>query len=341
MDVSNPRVGIIGYGLAGRVFHAPILKGAGFEIVGIVSKNPDRIAQATADHPDSQVVPTVDELLKLEPDLVVVASVNQAHYENAVSAIDAGIPVVVDKPVGRDLSETVKLIEYAAAKGVPLTAYYSRRWDSEALTTARVIKQGSIGKVHRIESRFDRWRPELRPGAWREKSDSKAGGGLLLDLQTHLVSQALVWGGPAEVVYANVRRVRGGADDDVTIALRHANGIESFLVVSAISGYVGPRIRVFGDKGALVIDGLDPQEELLLAGNVPTAGRWQQPIETPARIVRGDQDEEIKPEAGDYPAFYRACAAALRGEGEWPISTDEILAVATIIEQAKDFGRVK
>jgi scyllo-inositol 2-dehydrogenase (NADP+) len=335
----RPRVGIIGYGLAGRVFHAPILKGTGFEIAGIVSRNPQRAAQAKTDHPGAEVLPNVEGLLKLDLDLVVVASVNSAHFENAAIAIDAGIPVVVDKPVGRDLDETIRLLDYAKAKNVPITAYYSRRWDSESLTTARVIKDGDIGNVHRIESRFDRWRPEVRPDSWREQGSPEAGGGLLLDLQTHLVSQAIFWAGPAEVAYANVRHVRGVADDDVTIALHHANGIESWLIVSAVSGYVGPRIRAYGNNGALVIDGLDPQEALLISGKVPTEGRWQQPIKTPARIVRGDESVDVAPEEGDYPAFYRACAQALRGEGEWPISNAEVLAVAKIIEQAREFSK--
>ena len=335
--MSKPRVGIIGYGLAGRVFHAPILKGTGFEIAGIVTRDPARLAQAKADHPHVQVLSTAAELAKLDLDLVVVASVNQAHFENAVTAIDAGIAVVVDKPMARDLSETTRLIDYAAEKNVPITAYYSRRWDSESLTTARVIRDGEIGKVHRIESRFDRWRPEARPDAWREQSTPGSGGGLLLDLQTHLISQALLWAGPAEVAYAQVRSVRGAADDDVTIALHHANGIESWLIVSAVSGFVGPRIRAFGDKAALVIDGLDPQEALLNAGQEPHDGHWGQAIETPARIVRGDESNDITPEQGDYPAFYRACAAALRGEGQWPISTNDVLAVAKLIQQASEF----
>lgn len=335
--MSKPRVGIIGYGLAGRVFHAPILKGTGFEIAGIVTRDPARVAQAKADHPDAQVLSTAAELAKLDLDLVVVASVNQAHFENAVTALDAGIAVVVDKPMARDLSETTRLIDYAAEKNVPITAYYSRRWDSESLTTARVIRDGEIGKVHRIESRFDRWRPEARPDAWREQSTPGSGGGLLLDLQTHLISQALLWAGPAEVAYAQVRSVRGAADDDVTIALHHANGIESWLIVSAVSGFVGPRIRAFGDKAALVIDGLDPQEALLNAGQEPHDGHWGQPIETPARIVRGDESNDITPEQGDYPAFYRACAAALRGEGQWPISTTDVLAVAKLIQEAYEF----
>lgn len=335
--MSKPRVGIIGYGLAGRVFHAPILNGTGFEIAGIVTRDQDRVAQAKADHPHAQVLSTAAELAKLDLDLVVVASVNQAHFENAVTAIDAGIAVVVDKPMARDLSETTRLLDYAAEKNVPITAYYSRRWDSESLTTARVIRDGEIGKVHRIESRFDRWRPEARPDAWREQSTPGSGGGLLLDLQTHLISQALLWAGPAEVAYAQVRSVRGAADDDVTIALHHVNGIESWLIVSAVSGFVGPRIRAFGDKAALVIDGLDPQEALLNAGQEPHEGHWNQPIETPARIVRGDESNDISPEQGDYPAFYRACAAALRGEGQWPISRTDVLEVAKLIQEAYEF----
>lgn len=332
------RAGIIGYGLAGRVFHAPILRSAGFEIVGVVTRDTARTAQAKADHPGAVIARTVDELVKLGLDLVVVASTNNAHASNAMAAIDAGIPVVVDKPVGRDLEETRRLIAYAGSHSVPLTAYYSRRWDSESLTTARVIREGVLGGVHRIESRFDRWRPELRPGAWREQATPDAGGGLLLDLQTHLVSQALIWAGPAKVAFAAVRSVRGGADDDVTIVLAHSNGIQTTLIASAVSGYVGPRIRVFGNRGALVIDGLDPQESLLTSGGVPVDGHWQIPIETPAYVARGEHTITIEPEQGDYPAFYRACAKALIGEGEWPVPATDILEVATIIDQARDFA---
>ncbi len=332
------RVGIIGYGLAGRVFHAPILKGVGFEIAGVVTRDTARAAQAKVDHPGAVIAETVDELVEIGLDLVVVASTNNAHASNAMAVINAGIPVVVDKPVGRDLEETRRLITYADSRAVPLTAYYSRRWDSEALTTARVIREGVLGDVHRIESRFDRWRPELRPGAWREQATPDAGGGLLLDLQTHLVSQALMWAGPAEVAFAAMRSVRGGADDDVTIVLAHSNGIQSTLIASAVSGYVGPRIRAFGNRGALVIDGLDTQESLLTNGGEPSGGHWQIPIETPAYIARGDQMTTIKPEQGDYPAFYRTCAKALIGEGEWPVPVADILAVATIIDQARDFA---
>lgn len=335
------QVGIIGYGLAGRFFHAPLLKGTGFNIASIMAKEDARAAQAKADHPEADVVSNVDALLKNELDLVIVASVNHAHFENAANAIDAGIPIVVENPLGRDLVMVNKLIDYAVEKSVPITAYYPHRWDSEFLTTAKVIKSAKLGKIHRIESRLEHWLPAGRPDVWRTKADPEAGVGLLLDLQTHLISQALAWAGPAKVVYANLRHIRGGVDDDVTIVLKHLNGIESWLTTSALSGSTGPRIQVFGNKGTLVIDGRDQQEEMLLAGKVPVDGKWEESITTPAIIVRGDEAEDFTPEPGDYPAFYRACALALRGRGIWPISTREVLDVTEILDEVREFTSPK
>lgn len=339
-DVEQPKrlqVGIIGYGLAGWAFHAPLLKATDFEIAGIVAREDERIAGARTDHPEAEVVPHVDALLRLHLDLVVVASVNHAHFEGAANVIDAGVPIVVENPVGRDLVMVNRLLDYGMEKRVPITAYYPHRWDSGFLTTAKVIKSAKLGKIHRIESRLEHWLPTGRPDAWRTKADHEAGVGLLLDLQTHLISQALAWAGPAKVAYASLRHLRGGVDDDVTIVLKHLNGIESWLVTSAVSGYAGPRIQVFGNKGTLVIDEDDAQEDMLIAGQKPYEGFWPNPVATPARIVQGDESEDLEPEAGDYPAFYRACAVALRGKGPWPVPTREILDVTAIIDQAREF----
>jgi len=331
------QVGIIDYGVAGRSFHAPLLKGTGFEIAGIVARTPERQEQAQREHRDADVVTNVDALLRNDLDLVVVASVNHAHFEAAANAIGAGIPVVVEIPIGRDLAMANRLIDFGVENDVPIVPFFLRRWESEALTTARVIKGGRLGKIHRIESRFERWMPTSRADMWRPKSDRDPGVGLLLELQAHLISQALAWAGPAKVAYAKLRHLRGGVDDDVMIVLEHLNGIESWLVASAVSGHAGPRIQVFGDKGSLVIDGYDQQEEMLLDGQRPYDGYWANPVETLARITQGNLSEDIEPEAGDYPAFYRACSTALRGKGLWPVATKDALDVAEILDQARDF----
>ena len=161
------------------------------------------------------------ELLAHDLDLVIVASVNSVHVEQAIAALHAGIPTVVDKPMGRNLTETMEILKASDETGVPVTAFYNRLFDSDSLTIKRVIKDNEIGKVFRIDSRFERYRPDLANQSWREQSSAEEGGGLLLDLQSHLVSTALDWFGPAELISASVRCIRGASDDDVVLVLKH------------------------------------------------------------------------------------------------------------------------
>ena len=329
------RAGIVGYGLAGRFFHAAVMSRCGFEISGVVTTQPERIRALHSDHPTAIQYATVQELIESKPDVIVVATTNAHHASIAVESLHAGIPVVVEKPIARTHSEAMSIEEASQSSGTPWTAFYCRRWDSEALTTKRVIESGEVGEVFRIETRFDRWRPQVRPGAWREVGSDEEGGGLLLDLQTHLISQALLWSGAAKVAYADARRVRGAAIDDCTIMLRHENGVQSTLTVSAVSGLMSPKVRVFGTQGTLVIDGIDPQEYMLRDGLKMVDGKWTVPAITPAWIQRGEERVEITPEQGDYGAFYRQVFAALSGKAEWPISPETALSVTNLIEQAR------
>jgi scyllo-inositol 2-dehydrogenase (NADP+) len=189
-----PRVGIAGYGLAGRYFHAPLLVGAGFEISSILTKNEQRILDAKTDFPNSQICNSLEDLLKSNIDLLVVASANQSHAEQAIAGLKAGIPVVVDKPMGRTFKETEEIIAVSKQTGVGVSTYFNRKWDSDALTIKKIISEGVLGKIFRLESRFEVFRPQLK-GGWRENKDVEQGGGNLLDLQPHLVSNRirLVW----------------------------------------------------------------------------------------------------------------------------------------------------
>ena len=332
------RVGIAGYGLAGRYFHAPLLKGCGFEVATVLTANPDRIEHVYADFPNAAVVSDMQGLLAQNLDLVVVASVNSVHVEQAVAALRAGVPTVVDKPMGRNLTETLEILQVAQETGVPVTTFFNRLFDSDSLTIKRVIRDNEIGKVFRIDSRFERYRPDLAAQSWREQSSAAEGGGLLLDLQSHLVSTALDWFGPAELISASVRSIRGASDDDVVLVLRHASGVDSYLSASAIVGAPGPRIRLLGSNGALVIDELDPQEALLRSGNIPDGGKWDLSTKSKASIIRGDQISELVAEDGNYATFYSLVAGAIAGANEWPVSRDEIIAVATIIDQARELN---
>jgi scyllo-inositol 2-dehydrogenase (NADP+) len=329
------RVGIAGYGLAGRYFHAPLLKGCGYEVTAILTSNEVRKAHALEDFPHTTIVTSIEELLSIDLDLVVVASANIAHAEQAIAALKAGIPVVVDKPMGRNLEETQHIIDTSNAVGVPVTTFFNRRWDSDALTIKKVLASGVLGEVHRMDSRFERFRPELNPESWRENMSPEDGGGQLLDLQPHLISTAIDWFGNAELVTASVRSIRGSADDDSVLVLRHANGVISYLSASAVVGAPGPRIRILGSKGALVINDLDPQEALLRQGKYPEGGSWSEPTHSIAHIYRGSEIESVESVSGNYALFYSAVSKAILDGKSWPVTNEDALLVARIIDQAR------
>lgn len=324
------RVGIFGYGLAGRVFHAPLAKYAGFDVVAIQTTNPDRIAQAKSDFPSAVICADANELLSQNLDLAIVASINTAHEANAKAAIDAGVAVVVDKPMATTLAGTRELFNYAESKNVPITVFFNRLWDSDTLTIKANLER--IGKPHRFDGRFERFRPDLNAQSWREQSTYQQGGGLLLDLQSHLISTALDCFGPAKLKYAHVNSVRGASDDDVLLVLEHDNGVVSSLAASAISGAPGPRARLLGDKGAIVINELDPQESLLRNGTY-LEGEKRSKVE----LHQGEKIYQIDAVPGDYVSFYKAVADFLQGNGELPVSKSLALQVAEIIDQARNF----
>ena len=324
------RVGIFGYGLAGRTFHAPLIKIAGFDIVAIQTSNPERARQAKEDFPNAAICSDSAELLSHNLDLAVVASINTAHEQNAKAAIDAGVAVVVDKPMAVTLAGTRELFNYAESKGVPITVYFNRLWDSDTLTIKKNIEL--VGTPHRFEAHFERFRPDLAAQSWREQTDSEHGGGLLLDLQTHLVSTAIDCFGPAKLKYAKVQSVRGASDDDVLLILEHENGVVSSLAVSAIAGKIGPRAVLLGSKGAIVAEKLDPQEPLLRAGEWDVGDRRSK-----IEFHQGDNVSPIDAMPGDYSQFYIRMREFLRGNGSIPVSKSLALQVAEIIEQARSF----
>jgi scyllo-inositol 2-dehydrogenase (NADP+) len=221
----NLRVGIAGYGLAGRYFHAPLLKGCGFEVAAVLTSNDLRRSHALEDFPRTTVVQSMEQLLAQNLDLVVVASANLVHAEQAIVALKAGVPVVVDKPMGLNYEETKRIVDTAQSLGVSVSTFFNRRWDSDALTVKKVLESGELGQIHRMDSRFERFRPEVNAQSWRENMRAQDGGGQLLDLQPHLISTAIDWFGRAELLTASVRSIRGAADDDAVLVLKHESGV--------------------------------------------------------------------------------------------------------------------
>ncbi|MGO4533830.1 Gfo/Idh/MocA family protein [Leifsonia sp. 2MCAF36] len=324
------RVGLIGYGVAGRVFHAPFLAAdPSFELAAVVTSQVDRLA---ADVPDATAVPDVDALLAHPGlDLVVVASPTPLHVAHATAAVEAGLPTVVDKPFAPDAESGRALIERAEAAGVRFTVFQNRRWDGDFLTLRHLVDEGTLGDVRRFESRFEWWKPTA-DDSWKSTTSAGEGGGILFDLGAHLIDQALLLFGPARVAHAELRNRRGGqADDDAFVVLEHDSGTTSHLWMSAVAPISGPRFRVLGAHSGFVSWGLDPQEGQLAGGMRPHDRRLGRAI-APARLGTDAHPDEVTLAAGDYADFYRRLAASLRGDAPPPVNPRESLAVLELID---------
>jgi predicted dehydrogenase len=330
------RVGIAGYGLAGRVFHGRLVAATpGATVAAVVTRNPERRAEVAADHPDAAVYDDVEDAIRAV-DLLVVATPNAAHAAVATAAVDAGVPVVVDKPLAVTAADATALVRRAEAAGVPLTVFHNRRWDSDQLTLRRLIDGGELGEVRRYESRFDRWRPELTAGKWREALPAAEGGGLLLDLGSHLVDQAVRLFGPVATVYAELDSRRGGPEDDVFLALTHVSGTYSHLWASAVAAAIGPRLRVLGSSAAFVVEHVDGQEDALRAGRVPGGADWgAEPPDRQGTLRRGNGASPVAGERGRWDLFYPAVLAALRDNSAMPVDPWDAVGVLELLEAAR------
>ncbi|GAA2331404.1 Gfo/Idh/MocA family oxidoreductase [Dactylosporangium salmoneum] len=342
MSDTTLRVGLVGYGLAGSAFHAPLISSTpGLRLAAIVTADPGRRASAAEAYPDARLVERAEQLWAApdELDAVVIASPNRTHVPLARAALEAGLPVVVDKPLTRTAAEGAELAALAAERGLLLTVYQNRRWDGDFLTARKLAGNGDLGRVLRFESRYERWRP-VPKGGWRESGDPDEVGGLLYDLGSHLVDQALQLLGPATEVYAEVLTRRAGltVDDDVFVALRHEGEARSHLWMSALAAAPGPRLRVLGDRGAYVKYGLDVQEDALRAGRRPTEPGWGE--EDPAQYgVLTDYDggqRTVPTEPGAYQDFYAGLAAALRDGGPAPVDPAGPIAALRVLEAARE-----
>jgi scyllo-inositol 2-dehydrogenase (NADP+) len=324
--MADLRGAVIGYGLAGSVFHAPLIASTpGLTVSTIVTGNPERQAEACRAQPDARVVPDPEEAFERAADheFVVVAAPNNVHVQLARRALDAGLPVVVDKPLAPTAAEARSLVEHAEQLGLPLTVFLNRRWDSEQLTLRRLLDDRALGEVLRYESRLERWKPALsgrKP--WSEVSPPEAGGGVLLDLGTHLVDQALVLFGPVGHVYAELENRRsGGADDDAFVALNHTSGVRSHLWASLLAAAPGPRLRVLGGGAAYIVTDVDGQEDALRSGARPSDDdTWgTEPEERWGRLISKEDSEPVPSERGNWPHFYAGLEQALRQGSPLPV----------------------
>ncbi|NRQ36772.1 Gfo/Idh/MocA family oxidoreductase [Nonomuraea sp. NN258] len=334
--MSEIRVGLVGYGTAGAFFHAPLIHATpGLTLAAVVTRNPDRQAEVAGKY-GAAGVPDVEELWE-RCDLVVVASPNATHVTTAVAALAQGKPVVVDKPLARTSEEARDLVRVARERDLMLTVFQNRRWDGDFRTVRRLVDEGRLGDVLRFESRFERWRP-VPKGGWRESSGADEGGGLLYDLGSHLIDQALQLFGPAVEVYceSDVRREGVAGDDDTFIALTHAGGVRSHLWAGSLAGQLGPRFRVLGSAGAYLKYGMDVQEERLRAGFPPDSPGFGDDEESRWGLLGTDDDRRpLRTEPGAYLDFYRGVERALREGTPPPVDPESAVAALSVIEAAR------
>lgn len=333
------RTALLGYGLGGRVFHAPLLEAdPRYSLDVIVTSDPARAAAARAACPGAAVVPSVADALAEGLDLAVISTPPATHVPLGLAALEAGLSVVVDKPFAHSPEAALELIHAAAARGKVLCVFQNRRWDGDFLTLKGLLDSGGLGTVTRFESRMESFKPTVTK-AWKREAGAGDGGGILFDLGPHLIDQALQLFGPAEPVYADVRARRdtagaAGPDDDVFVVLQHASGVQSSLWMNSLAPQAGPRFRVTGSAASWTKHGVDPQEAQLDAGLRP--GDPGYGAEDPSRwgLLGADGAAAAVPtEAGRYQEFYAQLAAAVLDGSELPADPAESLRGLEIIRQ--------
>ncbi len=336
-------VGLVGFGMAGRVFHAPVISAVpGLRLSAILQRTGEDAART---YPGVRVVRSLDDLLDL-PDVtvVVVATPTMTHVDLARRCLEAGRHVVVDKPFAPTSAEAAPLVDLAERTGRLLSVFHNRRWDGDFLTVQRLLNRGACGRPLLFEVHFDRYRPRRKPDAWRERA--QPGSGILFDLGSHLVDQAVTLFGLPDAVTADVRRERDGAvaDDGFDVTL-HYPRMRALLRSSMLACDNGLRMVLRGTEGTYVKHGIDPQEERLARGETPAGPDWGR--EAPERwgqltLAAGDglARERVETEAGDYRRYYENVRDAVGGRAALAVTAHEALDVIRLLELARESSRL-
>lgn len=330
-DLPPIRVGLIGYGYAGKTFHAPLISATeGLELCGVASSSAEKVR---VDWPEVEVYGDAAELIT-DPDidLVVIATPNATHAPLARLALDHGKAVVVDKPFTATLAEARDLVAQAEATGCLLSAFHNRRWDSDFVSVRQAISDNLIGRVTHFESRFDRFRPEVR-ARWREQAGPASG--VWYDLGPHLVDQALQLFGLPDRVMGSLAALRTGAvtDDWAHVVLIYGQR-RVILQASMLVAGGTCRFLVHGERGSLQKRHADRQEAQLLEGLTPGSGGWGT---DPDPLIWHGGDGSIRTlatQAGDQRAFYAGVRDAIRGRTHYPVPAIQALAVMAVVEAA-------
>jgi len=334
------RVAVLGYGLGGSTFHAPFVSTTpGLRLTAVVTGDAGRRAQVEARYPGVAVLDSPERVWERagDFDLVSISTPNGTHAPLAMAALAAGLHVVVDKPFAATGDEGRAMLAEARRRDRLVIPFHNRRWDGDFRTVQRLIGEGALGDVWRFESRFERWRGEPK-ARWCRPDTRENGEGMLHDIGTHLIDQALHLFGPVHTVYAELDGRYAGVqtEDDALILLTHAGGVRSRLWPSAVSAQSGPRFAVYGSRAAYMKFGLDPQEDTLRATGLPPGGPgWgEEPEARWGTLGIGAERRVVRTEPGDYGRFYAGVAAALHDGAPVPVAPEDAIAGLDVIEAA-------
>ena len=325
-------VGLAGFGSSGRGIHAPLLLQAGMTVAAVSTASAQRAEQVRQEVPGARVVADLDALLAVGGlDVVVLATPSGLHAHQARQCIDAGIAVVVDKPLATDAADAYEVVEAARSAGVALTVFQNRRFDAEHVAARETVASGRLGEVFRHEFRWERWRP-IPKDRWRENAPATQGGGILLDLHSHMIDAAVDLFGPIDTVYAEVASRTTAAEDDAFLACRHTSGVLSHLGATSVSAAPGPRVRILGMHGAFLLnqfedDGVSIYPDLDHAG--PAQCGW---------VYEGTQRAPVTRPAAGQGDFYRQVSLALASQtrqADMPVDPYDAVHTLAVIDAAR------
>jgi scyllo-inositol 2-dehydrogenase (NADP+) len=337
-------VGLIGFGLAGRAFHAPLIHVvSGLRLAAILQRSS---SSASEIYPQARIVRSLDELLSISSlRLIVVATPNLSHFPLAKQCLEAGRDVVVDKPFTTTFDEARQLVALAEKLGRLLTVYQNRRWDGDFHTIRQLLSSGELGRLVRFESYFDRFRPHLS-GSWREQPG--LGSGILFDLGPHLIDQSLVLFGPPGSLTAEIRAERNGSqtNDAFDIVFHYPNGPRVSVHSTMLAAAPRPHFVLFGTRGSFIKHGMDPQEEPLRAGQAPGGKSWGvDPEENWGTLTLSDgaaaTEHRLPTARGDYRGFYENVRDALLGRAPIAVTPAQALNTMRALELALESSRLR
>lgn len=338
-------VGLIGFGLAGRAFHAQVIRATpGLRLAAIMQRHGNEAAEK---YPDVRVVRSVEELLTIRDiRLVVIATPNETHAPIARQCLEAGRDVVVDKPFATTLKEAAGLVELARKCERLITVYQNRRYDGDFQAIRQIVSNGTLGRIVRFETNYDRFRPDLKPGAWRERVGP--GSGILFDLGPHLIDHALVLFGLPEAVTADVRLERPVAvvDDAFDVMLHYPAGMRAALRSTMLAVAPRPRFVLHGTRGSLFKQTFDPQEINLRRAYIPENGPWGvEPQEDWGVLTIMENDavtkRSVPSSTCDYRDYYANVRDALLGRATMAVTPEYALGVMRVLEMAQESSRTR